>query len=413
MSDMSRIDLSSCKRIDKNLQTNIIRLCIDEISYNNFYWRFIKQNWPAILTNVSNEWECSHTWISSKLGADATINFVFLKDKIEDCLVPVTICSDKSVSSELSFYDFLNKWEKYIQSSDSDEDCNFPYLKDWHLKSQLPYYEFYHIPKHFSSDWLNEFLTENGLDDYRFVYMGPKNTWTPFHVDVFGSFSWSVNVYGCKKWILLPAGEELKLLDHFKKLPSKINEEALRKSNVAFFVIYQQKNEAIFVPSGWYHQVYNITDTISVNHNWFNAVNIRYIWCNVSENLRKVMNEISDLKNFHNFYEQCQQILHADFGLNICEFLDILCFIAKKRLFMIEKSRGNANNGNIQCLSSMMFHLNDFHICYDLKNIYTLLKTMTQDKIVYNCKELYKKCITFISLLDQYSHQMSESTSCL
>ena len=29
--------------------------------------------------------------------------------------------------------------------------------------------------------------------------------------------------------------------------------------------------------AGWYHQVHNEEDTISVNHNWFNAANIHLI----------------------------------------------------------------------------------------------------------------------------------------
>lgn len=233
---------------------------------------------------------------------------------------------------------------------------------------------------------------------------------TPFHVDVFGSFSWSANVYGCKKWILLPPGEELKLLDQYKKLPCKIDEEALRKSNVNFFIIYQQQNEALFVPSGWYHQVYNITDTISVNHNWFNAVNIRYIWSNISENLRKVMIEISDLRRNHSFNEECQQLLHLDFGFNTSEFLEILCFIAKRRLFMLERKQENSHI-SIKCSSNKMFYLNDFHVYYDLKNIDAILQAMTQDKFVHNCSSLYSKCKKLINRINQYSNEMSNNTS--
>lgn len=69
----------------------------------------------------------------------------------------------------------------------------------------------------------------------------------------------------------------------------------------------QDQNEIIFVPSGWYHQVYNLVwlvtfhyelyrdfnvlyigvcdkwfywlqeDTISINHNWFNAYNVSWV----------------------------------------------------------------------------------------------------------------------------------------
>lgn len=32
------------------------------------------------------------------------------------------------------------------------------------------------------------------------------------------------------------------------------------------------------MPSGWHHTVENLTDTLSVNHNWFNAHNVHWAW---------------------------------------------------------------------------------------------------------------------------------------
>ena len=42
------------------------------------------------------------------------------------------------------------------------------------------------------------------LDDYRFVYLGPKGSWTPLHHDVLASYSWSTNLCGVKRWLLFP-----------------------------------------------------------------------------------------------------------------------------------------------------------------------------------------------------------------
>ena len=33
-------------------------------------------------------------------------------------------------------------------------------------------------------------------------------------------------------------------------------------------IAVQEEGETIFVPSGWFHQVFNLEDTISINHNW-------------------------------------------------------------------------------------------------------------------------------------------------
>lgn len=41
------------------------------------------------------------------------------------------------------------------------------------------------------------------VSDYRFCYLGPAGTWTPLHSDVLRSYSWSANVCGRKRWLLL------------------------------------------------------------------------------------------------------------------------------------------------------------------------------------------------------------------
>ena len=40
--------------------------------------------------------------------------------------------------------------------------------------------------------------------------------------------------------------------------------------------IIQRSGELLFVPSGWFHEVENLTDCISINHNWLNAHNVKW-----------------------------------------------------------------------------------------------------------------------------------------
>lgn len=55
--------------------------------------------------------------------------------------------------------------------------------------------------------------SSSSASDYRFVYAGPAGSWTPLHRDVFGSFSWSANVAGVKRWTLYAPGQERFLED--------------------------------------------------------------------------------------------------------------------------------------------------------------------------------------------------------
>ena len=42
--------------------------------------------------------------------------------------------------------------------------------------------------------------------------------------------------------------------------------------------LLQGVGEAIFVPSGWHHTVENLEDTLSINHNWLNGLNMHWGW---------------------------------------------------------------------------------------------------------------------------------------
>jgi ribosomal protein L16 Arg81 hydroxylase len=61
-------------------------------------------------------------------------------------------------------------------------------------------------------------------------------------------------------------------------------EKALESLNL----IDQLPGEVIFVPSGWWHQVVNLDDALSVNHNWINGANIMCTWNFLKDERAKV-----------------------------------------------------------------------------------------------------------------------------
>lgn len=175
-----------------HVECGILRRAAKDLSYNEFYWRYMHTNWPVIITDVSNSWECRN-WaldkdnenanISSDTDTAGQINFDYLRNRIGNLDVPVADCNATYFNShaklELKFHDYLERWQR--NNTAEEPNCNLAkdnlYLKDWHLAAQLPAYEFYQVPKYFASDWLNEQLIHERRDDYRFVYMGPNNSW--------------------------------------------------------------------------------------------------------------------------------------------------------------------------------------------------------------------------------------------
>lgn len=91
-------------------------------------------------------------------------------------------------------------------------------------------------------------------------------TRTPFHADVFRSYSWSANICGRKKWLLYPPGQEEFLRDTHGNLPYDVTSSELQDKGLfphseeacQPLEIIQEAGEIIFVPSGWHHQVYNL-----------------------------------------------------------------------------------------------------------------------------------------------------------
>ncbi|XP_034238699.1 2-oxoglutarate and iron-dependent oxygenase JMJD4 isoform X2 [Thrips palmi] len=303
----------------------ISRIC-QEVSYAEFFCQYLVRNSPCIISNfVSNDWESRKLWREGLKPSWSS-----LREQFGDAEVPVANCNEKEYNSQKKSTFTLNKYldylEQHIENGHQSSDPNL-YLKDWHLTRDYPAAAVYRVPNYFASDWLNEYFCQRTdvHDDYRFVYIGPKGSWTPLHADVFTSFSWSVNIVGRKRWVLFPPGEEAHLKDRFGNLAYDIFSEEIHdltkyphcKKPGKLYDIIQEAGEAIFVPSGWHHQVWNLEDTISINHNWINGCNIRQIWIALSSCLLAVQKEVNDCSDMDGWHSHCQVMLRATHVLSI------------------------------------------------------------------------------------------------
>ncbi|KDN40104.1 Clavaminate synthase-like protein, partial [Tilletiaria anomala UBC 951] len=192
-----------------------------------------------------------------------------------------------------------------IENMEQIEESRRHYIKDWHLFLQLgesqaqplsqdrwpsSAEEFYTVPYIFEDDWMNHPREEKKRrDDFRFCYAGQAGSHTRLHADVYMSYSWSTNITGRKRWRMFPpasapylrrlppvdamdalaAAGELGPLSSGKKGWSRYS---CARSEMIEFV--QEAGETVFVPSNWYHEVLNLTECISFNHNWCNSVNL-------------------------------------------------------------------------------------------------------------------------------------------
>ncbi|XP_059060553.1 2-oxoglutarate and iron-dependent oxygenase JMJD4 [Achroia grisella] len=311
-----------------------MELDFNKLKYDDFFHSCMYKNMPCIIKNVSSTWECTRKWIDSDL-----INYDHFTDNYGDLEAPVADCNTVTYNAHCKSNMSVDDYVGYLRKSEREK---LLYLKDWHLRKIRPNDEFYEVPFIFASDWLNEYALDHKEDDFMFVYIGPEKSWTPLHADVYNSYSWSVNIVGKKRWILFPPLEEEKLKDSLGNLPLLFEYEM--SEGIKYFEIIQEQGDAIFVPSGWHHQVVNLLDTISINHNWINACNLELVFKALQNSLSSIENEIQEFKDTPEFYSQCQLILKSLFGMDVTSFMNFLCYIGNKRLGQI-KSENNISFG--------------------------------------------------------------------
>jgi hypothetical protein len=291
---------------------------------------------PHILKDTL-EWPQMDAWIDDKMP-----NYSKLLKEFGKCTV--SVCDDKQDKIMMSFEDAIIKMK----------ECKY-YIKDFHFYQQVKEYK---LPQVLQDDFLNEYFDLWGEDDYRFLYLGTNGTSTPMHHDVLKSFSWSVNLTGCKKWTFVSPDQEKLLMDAFGNVLENIYDYDQNRFkdaiNVQTLEIDQAPGQIIFVPSGWYHQVVNIGETLSINHNWINAHNLECVF----EYLESVFGEIQDLIQEHsdmdNFQGHCQKMLKANCGMNIYEFLDMIDHSMEIRITRHTQSSVSQDKESLECFLQVL-----------------------------------------------------------
>ncbi|ACO64138.1 JmjN/JmjC protein [Micromonas commoda] len=315
-----------------------------DLTAAEFAERFMRPNKPVMLTNIGCEsWKAFDEWTKVDGSGERVPDVSRMSELFGDAKVLVVDCEaplDTDLSRrEMRFEEYARYFRSRGDGSRSDGgDKRLLYCKDWTFTEDFPEYPAYQTPPHFADDWLNEYWDEqrgkgvgDGLGSHRFVYLGVEGTHTPLHADVLRSFSWSVNLAGHKRWLMVPPHRSRHLLDctgrrHYHDV------ERWRQSDwntfptvdMAFpLMIIQPPNSALFVPSLWYHQVRNLTDCLSVNHNWFNASNARFSWAMLRDELDDVRAGLPD-QDDRGDGVLCQSLVERKAGADFKTFAGIL-----------------------------------------------------------------------------------------
>jgi hypothetical protein len=180
------------------------------------------------------------------------------------------------------------------------------------------------VPAPFEDDWMDKFQQTFRNDDFRFVYFGGRGSWTGLHTDVLATFSWSLNLEGRKQWVFWrPETADFDPSQNYRCDANYFSHP--EKFPPPDFTIVTGVNEAMFVPSGWFHTVLNIENqVVSINQNWANRANLAELAQLIQLGQADVEAEIQHLKEGmqeeNEFEETVQRLLRANLGMNKEDF---------------------------------------------------------------------------------------------
>ncbi|TMS38301.1 hypothetical protein L596_005059 [Steinernema carpocapsae] len=252
---------------------NIGRIDGRVVSHAEFAERYEWPRKPTIITGLIDNWRASHKWDFDRLERK-------YRNQLFKCGEDDSGCSVKLKMKYYMTYMFKN----YDDSPLCIFDGSFG---ERHKTKRL--LDDYVVPPYFQDD-LFSYVSSKRRPPYRWFVMGPARSGTGIHIDPLGTSAWNGLVKGRKKWVLIPPNVPKALL----KPPSEISkyhpDEAitwflnvypklhLETNKVPFYECVQHPGEIMFVPSGWWHVVINLDNTIAVTQNFCSLNNLEYVW---------------------------------------------------------------------------------------------------------------------------------------
>jgi len=240
------------------------------LSLKDFIEEYDKKNKPVIITDVVPKWKAATEWTKEKL-IKRFGNHKFKTDEVD-------------AKAEKKLYIGLEDYFRY-HDNHTDEDPIYMFDDKFHTRKETEgLLNEYVIPPYFKEDFFE--LLEDERPPYRWIVIGPKGSGSPFHIDPYRTSAWNGLISGRKRWALYP----------YEKIPPGIeidwdkdgNFESDSPEHIKWMVEVYPKlkpserpiecilegGEMIFVPSGWWHQVVNLTDTVAVTQNVCNQQNL-------------------------------------------------------------------------------------------------------------------------------------------
>ena len=220
------------------------------LSYDEFVQKYASAGKPVIITDVMKNWKASTKW---------TLDF--FKSEYGDLKIDVRDLKNQTYIS-MTLADYLD----YMTAGDTNR---LLYMEPWQIFGHPKLREDYKVPVYFPN-WLErlpEKLIGKYFPGYSYIFIGPKNTSIGLHRDDYNTSAWLAIISGQKRCVFLAPNQKDFLYDGQVNVfnPDLDKYPLYAKANPIEILL--KAGEIIYFPPGWWHQLENLENSISVSHN--------------------------------------------------------------------------------------------------------------------------------------------------
>eukprot|EP01127_Copromyxa_protea_P020131 TRINITY_DN6672_c0_g1_i1.p1 TRINITY_DN6672_c0_g1~~TRINITY_DN6672_c0_g1_i1.p1 ORF type:complete len:475 (+),score=89.17 TRINITY_DN6672_c0_g1_i1:178-1425(+) len=235
---------------------------VPKLSYSEFFSEYAVPNKPVIITEMTKDWACFTEWTKERMA-----------DKYLRQLAGVK----KERHLFLKFSGYYTDMHHLPKAGKKVGDSIFRNSEGVLVPTDPNAYK---VPDFFSEDYFS--VLGDSRPIYRWLLIGGKGSGSCFHQDPNFTAAWNTSISGSKKFVLFPGdvvppGVAKIGDDHFEAPTTVLTWFHEHYHNLVpgtFLEAIVKPGEMIYVPSGWWHTVLNMEETIAVRQNFVDHVNL-------------------------------------------------------------------------------------------------------------------------------------------
>ncbi|MFJ7890440.1 cupin-like domain-containing protein [Lysinibacillus xylanilyticus] len=232
----------------------------EDIEKIDYISEFESVSRPLLVKNYAKNWGAFKKW-----------NLDFFKSQYGEYIVDA---SYKNQYYELSLKEYIS----YITEIPADHRAMPELYLNWKFQYEASKLSSDYKEPHFITNLFNQKLFDQRIQkQYSWIYVGPKGSGSPLHIDIDNTHGWNALLSGEKEWIFLSPNENEKIKEAKKTIPNLdlFDETILNKlPELNYERLVQEEGDLLIIPSGWWHQVINNDLTIALTENYVNKHNI-------------------------------------------------------------------------------------------------------------------------------------------